>query len=147
MQQASEMEFELCNVKCKQLIAKYGHNTPITEYPEKDRCVVLVWTSSGKIENGGFAYLFGASLPGDPYYQYTLNSFKVIGCDSAYDAVKKALCLFPKCKPPNDDYERIRYYRNINEEIRDRIDTQFWSSLEHITICLAQYIQNELNPV
>lgn len=143
MSDENDRDFELCNKVCKQLISKYGYRTPITDYPEKARCVVLVWTASGKIDNGGFSYLFGATLPGDPHYEFTLDALKKIGCDSAYKAMKNALCLFPNCKPPIDEHERILQYKMNKEEIRDEIDSQFWSSIEQITVCLAKYIEKE----
>ncbi|MCP4626118.1 MAG: DMP19 family protein, partial [bacterium] len=107
MASLNEGNFDLCNSECKRLIDKYGHKTPISDYPEATRCVVLVWTSLGKIENGGFIYLFGAILPGDPYYEFTLFSYKKIGCFKAYEAFKNALALFPNCKPPLNDRNRI----------------------------------------
>ena len=140
---SNEKYFNLCNDLCKKLIDKYGYKSPITNYPKKISCIVLVWTAVGKIENGGFNYLFGAAFPGDPNYEYTLNSFKEIECHTAYEAVKKAICLFPNCIPPSNDHERILQYKQHSEKIRDDIDNLFWSALDQITICLANYIIKE----
>lgn len=143
MKKLIKSDFDICNDECKRLIEKHGYDTPILNYPENSRCVVLVWTSYGKIENGGFNYLFGVAPPGDPYFEYTLESYKKIGCENAYVVFKNALCLFPDCKPPLDDHERIMYYRSASEECRDKLDSQFWATSDHIISSLALYIKEK----
>lgn len=139
--ESSSDNFDICNNECKRLIEKYGSRNSITYYPRDVRCVVLIWTAIGKIENGGFEYLFQTKLPGDSYYKQTLESFKVIGCNDAYKSFKDALCQFPECSPPLDDNKRIQLYKLIPENVRDELDSSFWNVIDKVIVKLAQYIK------
>lgn len=134
-------DFELCNNTWRRIIKKYGDNAAATDFLDHERIVVLVWTVSGIIENGGFRSLFGSSLPGDPHYILTLEAFRKIGCSDVVEVLKKALCLFPGCKPPIEDRLRLKLYDDKLKKIQKEIDTKFWSSLANITRCLAEYIR------
>ncbi len=74
---------------------KYGSHTPAGDYPEAERNVVIVWTASGIIENGGFHYLFESILPGDPDWTYTIIAFEKAGCPKAARTIKEAVCYSP----------------------------------------------------
>ena len=134
-------DFDLCDSTWRRITDKYGDDALATDFSEEERVVALVWTVAGIVENGGFRYLFGSSLPGDPQCEYTLEAFEKIGCTEARRALEEALELFPNRRPPTDDKVRISQYEKHSEEIRNAIDSKFWDSLKDIRKCLASYIK------
>jgi len=141
-----ESDFDLTISVCKNICEKYGKFGPASCYPEKERPVVMTTTVTGLIENGGFRYLFGSTLPGDLDYKHTLESFKKIGCQPAVEIIEEVLSHFPGKKPPIDDVKRVNAYESIPEEIRDSLDSRFWKIRHDITECLANYIRKEVLP-
>lgn len=137
-----QMDFNLCSNICGKITDKYGANTSASNYPEAERTVVLVWTVAGIIENGGFRYLFGSVLPGDPYCVLSIRAFENIGSFKAAEAIKKAVCLFPDCMPPAEDKKRIQWFEEQPEEMRNQLDTAFWDELDNITENLTKFIRN-----
>lgn len=135
------LDFELCTRTCRKILDQNSEDSLATNYPEKERVVVIVVTVAGIIDNGGFHSLFSSTLPGDPQYLYTIEAFKQIGCSKALDSIKKALSLFPNSSPPEDDKLRIKLYEKHPEKLRDRIDSKFWKEHDNITKCLANYIR------
>jgi len=59
---------------------RYGHWVDATQYSPEERVIMLVWHSSGIIDNGGFEYLFAGEFPGDPDYHITAEAFRRPGC-------------------------------------------------------------------
>ena len=87
-----EDDFRLCNSMYESIISHSEKvSPPATNFSEEERAVILVWYVMGVIDNGGFHYLFESALPGDPYYHFTLEAYKQIGCDSAVEAFEQAL--------------------------------------------------------
>ena len=140
-----ESDFAICDATCKRIVERHGNDAIATNFSEEERVVALVWSVSGVVENGGFRYLLGTLPPGDPYLEHTINAFEKIGCYDAVKAIKEALCLFPKCKPPEEKHLRIAEYESHSEETRDAIDSRFWDQIDNITKLLADYIREEKN--
>jgi len=141
----NKQDFSLCSNVCERITERYGDRTFADMFPEKERNVVLVWTVSGIVENGGFRYLFDSMLPGDPDYALTIMAFEAIGCMKAVEVIRAAICLFSNCQIPLDQVERVYWFDDQPQEIRDALDRAFWNELDSITAYLAEYIrQNTL---
>ncbi len=141
-----DWEYRLCDNINRKIIKKYGEDSNATDFPEKERVVVLVWTATGIIENGGFEYLFSSLLPCDSHYRSTLESFRIIGSSKAVDALSKAFALFPNELPPDDDSTRMSLYKTHSQEELKSINITFYNALDEITHCLAQFIiKNDLH--
>jgi hypothetical protein len=134
-------DFELCSLTVKEILKKHKHPILATDLSEEERVILLVWSVTGIIENGGFHYLFESELPGDPEYRLTVEAFKLIGCEEAMQAIEQALCLFSNCKPPLDENARINQYENCSKEIRDIINDKFIRAIDDATARLADYIR------
>jgi hypothetical protein len=142
MFEIKEDDFDLCSGTYESIISHTQKPSPLaTDFSEEERIVILVWYAMGVIDNGGFHYLFESALPGDPYYHFTLEAYKQIGCDSAVEAFEQALGLFPNRKPPTDDQQRIQQYEICPEDIRNAIDSRFWRGHNDIVKNLAKYIR------
>jgi len=148
MTDKNKLEVDLCGYVCEMISNKYGGHTPAGDYPEAERNVVIIWTASWIIENGGFHYLFESILPGDPDWTFTIAAFEKAGCLKAARTIKEAICLYPNCKPPLDHEQRIRWFEKQPQATKDRLDTEFWNELDNITSALAKYIEeNNLHKV
>lgn len=133
-------DFDICNNTWENIGKRYKHRSLASEFSEKERVVVMVWTVFGIIGNGGFEFLFESKLPGDPNYQYTLYAFEKIGCTEAVKVIKQALSLFDNGTPPPDDRVRIKQYLKHQENIRNQINFKFWDLKPEIIKNLANYI-------
>lgn len=142
MTNKNKLECDLCGHVCEVVTDKYGGHTPAGDYPEAERNVVIIWTISGIIENGGFHYVFESILPGDPDWVFTIAAFERVGCQKAAQTIREAIHLFPNCKPPLDNEQRIRWFEKQPEKTRNRLDTEFWNELDNITVALAKYIRD-----
>ena len=87
---------------------------------------MLVWHSSGIIDNGGFEYLFAGEFPGDPDYHITAEAYKTTGLLRGYEAFQEAFALFPGGKVPCDAAERLQQFQAANRSARDRLDRKLW---------------------
>ena len=59
---------------------------------------MLVWHTSGIIDNGGFEYLFAGEFFSDPDYHITAEAYLTAGLLRAYEAFQEAFALFPDGK-------------------------------------------------
>jgi hypothetical protein len=50
--------WRLCNSTWARIVRRYGENANATDFDPTERPVVLVWTVTGIVGNGGFEYLF-----------------------------------------------------------------------------------------
>ena len=105
---------------------RYGHWVDATQYSAEEQVIMLVWHSSGIIDNGGFEYLFAGEFPGDPDYHITAEAYKTAGLLRAYEAFQEAFALFPGGKVPDDCAERHQQYQAANRSARDRLDRKLW---------------------
>ncbi len=87
---------------------------------------MLVWHSSGIIDNGGFEYLFVGEFPGDPDYHITAEAYKTAELWRGYEAFQEAFALFPGGKVPCDAAERLQHYQAANRSARDQLDRKLW---------------------
>jgi Domain of unknown function (DUF4375) len=138
---AQANNFDLCDGLFKHLLASNGEVPDVSEMPEEERVVLLVWHTYGIIGNGGFNYLFEGDLPGDPDYTLSAEAYEVIGCEPAAHAFRQALALFPDGEVPSDLDARMRMYRRGPGDRRGQIDGEFFSAGEQIEACLARYIR------
>jgi len=135
--------WRLCNSTWQRIVDRYGENPKATDFSPKERPVVLVWTVTGIVENGGFEYLFGEDLPGDPGYQLAIEAFRTIGCKRATRALRDALRLFPDGKVPASVPRRRAVFRAHPDKKRDRLASRFWNAEAEIVTHLAAYIREE----
>jgi hypothetical protein len=139
-----EDDFNLCIKVWRSITNRYGDNASATDFNMEERVVALVVHVEGVIYRGGFEGLFKSKLPGDPFYQLTLDAFEEIGCKEAKETLTEALDLFPNAKPPKDDEKRMKQYLTYSENVRNPINSKFWRSHENIYKCLANYIRERI---
>lgn len=147
---AEQDDFKLCEGLAGRLAEHYGDGFDAAELPEADRTVLLVWYASNEIEDGGFGSLFEGSIKGDPAFTRTALAFQNIGANSAAQAIKQTLALFPASRPPLDPAIRIKLYQKKAPTQPTPMDKQFQAARDEIRQCLAQFIRRQaetfLNP-
>jgi hypothetical protein len=142
---ADKHAWDLCQATWKSIVDRYGESAMATDFTPRERVVVAVWTVSGIVGNGGFEYLFGSELPGDPDYQLSLDAFRAIGCDEAVAAFEGALCLFPGGVVPHDDEERATAFATNPEHLRTALASRFWATDDIMVTKLAAFIRKEFS--
>ena len=105
---------------------RYGHWINVTQYTPEEQVVVLVWHTSGIIDNGGFEYLFAGEFFSDPDYHITAEAYQTAGLLRSYESFQEAFALFPDGKVPHDAAERIGQYLAANRSARDRLNRKLW---------------------
>ena len=138
---AVDVAFEVCNRTWRRITSRYADSRGAAELDELERTVVLVWTVTGIVGNGGFEYLFGGDLPGDPDYHLSLEAFERIGCQDAARSLRDAIAVFPDGKVPEDGKRRRAMYMARPEDERDRLAVAFFEAEAHVTTRLAEYIR------
>ena len=108
---------------------------------------MLVWHSSGIIDNGGFEYLFSGDFDGDPEFKITAEAYKTVGLTGGYEAFQEAFKLFPNGKIPHDAEDRIQQYKMADESVREAINRKHWKDgWEDLREKkLAQYIRDNVS--
>lgn len=141
----SDDDFDLCDETYWKIVSHYGEDLRACDLPDIHRAVLLVWHSSGIIDNGGFEYLFSGDLGGDPDYSLTCKSFGIIDCDKALESFKEALAVFPDQETIMDLDKRKQFFESYPEEVKDIINSKFWSvgigGTDEIKTLLASYIR------
>ncbi|HEV3138314.1 MAG TPA: DUF4375 domain-containing protein [Pirellulales bacterium] len=123
---AEASDFDLVNGTFVKIGAHYGHWVDATQYSPEERVIMLVWHSSGIIDNGGFEYLFAGDFPGDPDYRITAEAYKTAGLLRGYEAFQEAFALFPEWTVPHDRAERSQFFHAANRSARDRLNRKLW---------------------
>lgn len=123
-----ESDWELCNSAWRRITEKYGETAVASDFNAVERVIVLVWTVTGIIGNGGFEYLFSSDLPGDQNYRMSLEAFKAIEAIEAEKAFKDALSVFPGGEVPASERERLATFKLFPESERDQIATRFFAA-------------------
>lgn len=134
-------DVELCLRVCEKITNEFGEFTPIYLYPEHKRVVPIVVTVKGLLDNGGIESLLSSQLPGDPNLDLAIEAFKEIGCDEVVKIIQSVQALFPNKQLQENDDERLAYYELKPEELRDRLDSEFWAVSDNIIIALAKHIR------
>ncbi len=144
---AEANDFDLVNGTFVKIGDRYGHWVDASQYTPEERVIMLVWHSSGIIDNGGFEYLFSGDFDGDPEFKITAQSYKTVGLTRGYEAFQDAFNLFPNGKVPHDPEERIRQYKLADESVREEINTKHWKDgWEDLREKkLAQYIRDNVS--
>ena len=119
-------DWDLVNGTFHKIGERFGHWVDATQYSPDEQVIMLVWHSSGIIDNGGFEYLFAGEFPGDPDYHITAEAYKTAELWRGYEAFQEAFALFPGGKVPHDCTERDRLYQAANRSARDRLDRKLW---------------------
>jgi len=119
-------DWDLVNGTSHKIGDRYGHWVDATQYTPEEKVIMLVWHSSGIIDNGGFEYLFAGDFPGDPDYHITAEAYKTAELWRAYEAFQEAFALFPEGKVPHDRAERNEQYQAANRSARDRLNRKLW---------------------
>ncbi len=119
-------DFDLVNGTFVRIGDRYGHRIAASQYTAEERVIMLVWHSSGIIDNGGFEYLFSGDFEDDPEFRITAEAYNTAGLARGYEAFKEAFTLFPNGQIPHDSEVRIRQYRLANESVREAINTKHW---------------------
>jgi len=114
----------------------------------KDEIIVtLIWHSGGIISNGGFSYLLEGDFNGDIGYTITAECFNKIGAVKSYNAFLGVFSLFPESKIPVNRKERIKIYECADQELRKRLDREFWDDDEVMRGKLFEYIMENKNRI
>lgn len=132
---------KLCLDVCSAITDKYGSNTVALKYPQLERVVAMVISTTGYVGNGGFRYLFSSDLPGDQGFILTMDAFRQIKCNTAADTIKAALNCFPNGIPQQDLKTREKYLKSLPEDIFNPYNTIFWKEDENIIANLATFIK------
>jgi hypothetical protein len=143
---ATDADFELCDSHFKEIVDHYGSDLKANDLPVPHRTVLLTWSAMGITDNGGFQYLFEGDFSGDPGFKLTAEAFDEIGCDSAAEAIRGAISLFPNGNVIADIERRLKFFQSTPESQRMELDQEFWaaSKIGKGEICakLAAYIRN-----
>jgi Leucine-rich repeat (LRR) protein len=123
---ANACDVDLVNGTFHKIGERYGHWVDATQYTPEERVVMLVWHSSGIIDNGGFEYLFAGDFDGDPDYHITAEAYKTAGLLRGFEAFQEAFALFPDGKVPHERAERDRLYDAANHSARYRLNRKLW---------------------
>jgi len=144
---AEANDFDLVDGTFVKIGDRYGHSVDASQYTPEERVIMLVWHSSGIIDNGGFEYLFSGDFDGDPEFKITAEAYKTVGLTRGYEAFQDAFKLFPNGTVPHDSEDRIRQYKMADESVREEINTKHWKDgwedlREKV---LAQYIRDNVS--
>jgi hypothetical protein len=144
---AKANDFDLVNGTFLKIGDRHGHWVDASQYTPEERVIMLVWHSSGIIDNGGFEYLFSDDFDGDPEFKITAETYKTAGLTRGYEAFQEAFRLFPNGQVPNDSEERIRQYKLADKSVREEINRKLWSEdWEKLREKkLAQYIRDNVS--
>ncbi|MBD3674085.1 MAG: DUF4375 domain-containing protein [Planctomycetaceae bacterium] len=123
---AEANDFDLVNGTFIKIGDRYGHWVDASQYTPEERVIMLVWHSSGIIDNGGFEYLFSSDFDGDPEFKITAEAYKTVGLTRGYEAFQDAFKVFPNGKVPHESEERIQQYQRAADSVRDEINTKHW---------------------
>ena len=133
-------DFELCNKTWKVISNKYGTSPSATDFTKFEQVVVLVWTVTGIIENGGFRYLFESELNGDRDFRLSMQAFNLIGCDEISKIISNIL---ERMRLVGDTSKtNAENFEILSSEERDQSDEQFWAEIDNINMHLADFIRN-----
>lgn len=134
-------DFKLCDGVFSAITGHHGRDIDAAALPEPERVVLLVWHTSGIIDNGGFRYLFEGNLDGDPDFALSAASYAAIGATQAAEAFRQTLATFPGSRPPRDVKKRLRFYLENSPRWPTDQDNQFFSAGDEIRACLAAYVR------
>lgn len=123
---AKANNLDLLNGTFTKIGDRYDHLVDALAYSPIERVVMLVWHVTAIIGNGGFEYLFGGELPGDPDLQITAEAFKEAGLARSYEAFQEAFRLFPGEIVPHDPETRWQQYDAANRSARNAINRKLW---------------------
>jgi hypothetical protein len=119
-------DWDLVNGTFHKIGERYDNWVDATQYSPEESVVMLVWHSSGIIDNGGLEYLFASDFPGDPDFRITANAYKTAGLLRGYEAFQEAFALFPGGKIPRERGERNQLYQAANRSARYRLNRKLW---------------------
>lgn len=119
-------DFDLVNGTFVKIGDRYGHWVDAAEYTPEERVIMLVWHSSGIIDNGGFEYLFSGNFDGDPDFKMTAEAHREAGLPRSYEAFQEAFAIFSDSNVPHDSNERSREFKNSDESKREAINKKYW---------------------
>jgi hypothetical protein len=135
----SDNDSELIDAEFDRVEAKYGHEAPASSLPERDRTIACVVTSKGILDNGGFSYLFETVFCADPTFEWTRQSYDLIGAKFSAEAFTWAWASFPQKGLPSSVDERLMIWVSVPSEIRRSIDHLYWK--DDVWKLLADYIR------
>jgi hypothetical protein len=102
-----------------------------------EQIVLLIWHSSGIIENGGFHYFYEQDLDAEA----VAAAYDRIGCSECAEILRLSFSLFPDHIAQAGRDERVRYVE-ANGELIQRLDKRFWELDKGMEKRLAEYIRN-----
>lgn len=88
----------------------------IEKLPLPLQTVVVIYTSQGIIDNGGFEYFFESDFPNQPSYNLFSESYRRIGAESAANNIDKAVKLFGFDNPHLHENKRRAFLEALDEE-------------------------------
>jgi hypothetical protein len=133
---------QLIDAAFDRIVRAYGENVRAALLPEPERVVVCIVTSKGILDNGGFDFLFETDLITDPDYQYTRQSYHLIGARQSSSAFDQAWSQYPGAQLPGSPSERLRIWSSVAKDLRRSIDQLFWQ--DDVSTLLATYIREHM---
>ena len=129
------------------ILKHYADDIDPSKMPGAHRTVLAVFHSDGILSNGGFQYLFEGDLTGDPHFQITRESYKIIGATDATAAFDKAYAVFPDSLPPKDMDQRLSIWQSkysLADSLTDDSspDSLYFASMDDVMLKLTQYIRS-----
>jgi Domain of unknown function (DUF4375) len=115
-------DFDVVNEAFERSVMNYPPPGGLDEMPEQVRALVLVWTSSGIIGNGGFEYLFESTMNGDARLNKTIQSYQIVGLNELYNIVDKAVRL---ARSSNGSIDSKKFMR-LSAKVRDDLDLDYY---------------------
>lgn len=132
-------DFELCNCSWKRIVENHGNNPTAKDFNEYEQVIVMVWTLTGIIENGGFRYLFESELPGDIDFILSMKALGIIGCNEAEKILSEIIDRLQKVG--DSRVSNSKKYEEISEDEQNRFDSRFWAEIDNINKQLAGFIR------
>lgn len=78
-----------------------------------DQTILAVSSAQGVIDNGGFAYFFGADWPGQPPYSFFSDAYRRIGAEAAANCIDRGVSLFPFAHPERHKNRRKAFLKSL----------------------------------
>jgi hypothetical protein len=115
--------------------------TPFEELSEEDQTVILIWSLTGEVNNGGFdQYYFNSS--GD-FATETVSALSRIGAIRTAQLLVQANGLFPTQPPPKNREQRIAELDRFTDRaaaIWRALETDFYRDPDKIEKRLVEYL-------
>lgn len=110
--------------------------------------VLLLYSTQGRIDNGGFRYFFENDFPSNPPYRAFSDAYRRIGAITAADCLDRAVAVFPFDQPHLSQDKRNEFMDSMEETddffgLDDKVcgDKSIWQSLTRYVVDHSGYFK------